>query len=506
MTEVSELVKTLHPLERKVLPHLSKCNNLDELMRLSKLSEVEAMRALQWLQNKKVLVIKTETKAIISLDKNGLRYKDKGLPELNFLKAIVDKPLSLKEIQEKAGLDRDELTISIGILKKKALITLSKEVSLTEQGEKYLKKASLEEQFLSALPLTTSELIPEQGYAYNELTKRKEIIKTDIKKLRTFELTELGEELVKEKLDKDYIEVLTPKILKSDLWKKTKFRHYDIQSIVPRVYAGKKHPVNQAIEYMRRIWLGMGFEEMDGPIMDTSFWIFDALFTAQDHPVREMQDTFFIKNPEKGVLPDKELVSKVKKTHEDGWETGSKGWKYKWDEEEAKRNVLRTHTTGLSVRTISQLKRKDLPKKFFNIGKVFRNETLDWSHLFEFYQTEGIVVGEDLNLKHLLGYLKEFFTKMGFEKIRFRPAFFSYTEPSVECDVYHPVKKTWIELGGAGIFRPEVVVPLLGKDIPVLAWGLGVERIVTLYYEINDLRDLYKNDIKKLREFGVFLK
>ena len=125
---------------------------------------------------------------------------------------------------------------------------------------------------------------------------------------------------------------------------------------------------------------------------------------------------------------------------------------------------------------------------------------MDWSHLFEFNQSDGIVVDENVTFRDLLGYLKEFFKKMGFEKARFRPAHFPYTEPSVEIDVYHPVHKKWIELGGAGMFRPELTEPLLGKPVPVLAWGLGLARLIALTYDLKDIRDLYKNDLKQLRE------
>ena len=247
----------------------------------------------------------------------------------------------------------------------------------------------------------------------------------------------------------------------------------------------------------------MGFEEMTGDLLQNSFWNFDVLFTAQDHPVREMQDTFFI--DEKGNLPDKKLVNEIKKVHESGI-AGSKGWKYSWNEEEAKKMVMRTHTTCLSAQTLSKLDVKKLPKKFFALGKCFRNETIDWSHGFEFNQTEGIVVDKDANFRHLLGYLKEFFMKMGFPKVRFRPAYFPYTEPSVEIDVFHPEKKVWLELGGAGIFRPEVVIPLLGEWVPVLAWGPGFDRILMDYYEIKDLRELYKNDLLQLRKMKVWKK
>lgn len=295
-------------------------------------------------------------------------------------------------------------------------------------------------------------------------------------------------------------------MLKTGSWKNKEFRKYDVKSYVPKITGGKRHFVNQAMQFAKKVWIEMGFKEMNGPIINTSFWNFDALFTAQNHPVRDMQDTFFIKDPSKGKLPDKNLMQNVKAVHEDGWNTGSKGWRYKWNEEEAKRNVLRTHTTVLSAKTLATLKKSDWPAKYFAVGRCFRNETLDWCHLFEFNQTEGIVVDPNANFKHLLGYLKNFFTKMGYPQARFRPAFFPYTSHSLEIDVYHPVHKKWIELGGAGIFRPEVVKPLLGEEVPVLAWGPGFDRIYMEYYKITDIRDLYRNDLKQIREARVWLK
>jgi phenylalanyl-tRNA synthetase alpha chain len=238
-------------------------------------------------------------------------------------------------------------------------------------------------------------------------------------------------------------------------------------------------------------------------MIQQSFWNFDALFTAQDHPVREMQDTFFINKEIE--LPNKKIVEQVKKAHEKGLD-GSKGWQYIWNPEKAKKLVLRTHTTCLSAQKLCELKEEDLPVKIFALGKNFRNETVDWSHGFEFYQTEGIVIDKNANLCNLLGYLKQFYKKMGFEKIRFRPAYFPYTEPSLEVDVWHPEKKIWLELGGAGIFRPEVSVALLGKKIPILAWGQGVDRIIMDYYKIKDLRELYKNDLNQLRKIKYWMK
>jgi phenylalanyl-tRNA synthetase alpha chain len=245
---------------------------------------------------------------------------------------------------------------------------------------------------------------------------------------------------------------------------------------------------------------------MEGNLIQSSFWNFDALFTPQDHPVREMQDTFFLNQDKiKLSLPEKSLLSKVKRSHESGV-SGSKGWEYKFDEEISKKPVLRTHTTCLSAQTLSKLNKEEIPKKFFAIGKCFRNETVDWSHGFEFNQTEGIVIDRKANFRQLLGYLKIFFEKMGFEKIRFTPAYFPYTEPSVEIHTWHEEKKVWLELGGAGIFRPEVVVPLFGEYIPVLAWGPGFDRIIMDYYKIKDLRKMYENDLDFSRSTKSWIK
>ncbi len=495
-----QLIASLHPLERAVLPVLKDHLSVSEIEKLANLQEVEVVRALQWLENKQIIRINRNTKELVTLDENGKRYVKEGLPEKRFLVAL-EHPLTIHEVQQRASLDKDELTISLGLLKRKNLIVLSDKISRTKQAEELIKKESSEEQFLKMLPIDTAKLSSQQKQVYEELKKRKEIIRTDIRKIKTVVLTDLGRRLLTLDLKREYLEALTPSMLKSQAWKQKPFRRYDVTINVPKVTAAKQHFVNQANAYIKRIWLDMGFKEMTGPMLESTFWNFDALFVPQDHPARELQDTFYIKG--QSPLPSKDIVAKVKKAHESGT-SKSTGWQYSWNQKKAQELVLRTHTTSLSARTLASLNIKDLPAKYFTVSKAFRNEALDWSHLFEFDQTEGIVIDENMNFRHLLGYLKEFFRKMGFEKIRFRPHFFPYTEPSVECDVYHPVKKKWIELGGAGIFRPEVVQPLLGRDIPVLAWGLGVGRIIMDYWELQDIRDLYKNDLKQISEIKTW--
>ncbi|MEA3430996.1 MAG: phenylalanine--tRNA ligase subunit alpha [Nanoarchaeota archaeon] len=506
--DIKKLAQTLHPLERKVVPLLSKYSDFNQLVKHSGLKDVEVMRALQWLQNKNAINLKEDIQKVVDLDKNGHKYLDQGLPELRFLKSLSENPQKINEIIKKSSIDKSEVNICIGILKKKAAIDIKKEdknllISITPPGKKLLSKQTFEEKLLKSLPKEESSLSPEEKFAYDNLKSRKDIVKVDLIKTKTAILTNLGNKLSKEKIDTKVIDSLTPKMLSSGSWKNKSFRRYDVEINVPKVSGGKRHFVKVATDYAKKIWLNMGFKEMTGTFVNTSFWNFDSLFTAQDHPVREMQDTFFV--DVKGNLPNKKMVNKVKKSHESG-SSGSIGWRYSWQPDPAKKNVLRTHTTVLSAQTIAMLKESDLPAKFFALGRCFRNETMDWSHLFEFNQTEGIVIDPNANFRHLLGYLKQFFKQMGFPDARFRPAHFPYTEPSVEIDVWHPVRETWMELGGAGIFRPEVVEPLLGKFVPILAWGPGFDRIILEYFKINDIRELYKNDLKQLREIKYWLK
>ncbi|MFH1054371.1 MAG: phenylalanine--tRNA ligase subunit alpha [Candidatus Woesearchaeota archaeon] len=508
---LKKLINSLNKIERKILPYLDKYSTIQSLMNVTDLKEVEITRGLQWLQNKKIVSAEENTLKIIDLDINGKDCLKQGLPERRLLSELKKNPLTLKQCCDRAKLSKDELNIAIGVLRKKAAIFITKEkdiiVKIMDNGKNLLSSGFLEEKFLQKeFPLNYDSLSDEERFSYENLKKRKKILKTEVKKDKIFNLTDLGKDILKENIDSDFIDTLTPDIIKDKSWKNKEFRRYDVTINVPSIYGGKRHFARQAIDHVKRVWLDLGFKEMKGTIVNTSFWNFDALFTAQDHPVRELQDTFYLKNPRFGKLPDKKLVAQVKKVHENGGNTGSKGWQYLWDEKEASRNVLRTHTTVLSAQTIAKLKKEDLPAKFFSVGKCFRNETMDWKHLFEFYQVEGIVVDPDANFRNHIAYLKAFFKKLGFPDARFRPAYFPYTEMSLEIEVYHPVHKQWMELGGSGIFRPEVVEPIFGEPIPVLAWGLGIPRMIMDYYKLNDIRDIYKNDIKQLREIKSWVK
>lgn len=499
-----KIINSLSPHERKILPYIEE--KVTDICKKAGLDKVSVIRSLEYLQNKGIVSLSYSKKKRIEIGINGALYRKKGLPERRLLNLLDEKRiLTLEEAEKKSGLSEEEFKVALGVLKRKALIEIKNGKVILNATKAEITKKMFEETFLELLPLAYDSLEHEQKLAFENLRKRKNIIKINESTIIKTNITELGKRLSKIKIKEDeLIEQLTPEIIKNNLWKRKKFRIYDITSPVPSINGGKRHFVNQAIDYARKIWTEMGFQEMTGNIIQSSFWNFDALFTAQDHPVREMQDTFFIDKKEE--IENKKLMKLVKEAHEKGIEK-SKGWSYEWDEEDAKKLVLRTHTTCLSARTLYKLKESPEKKgKYFAIGRCFRNETIDWSHGFEFNQTEGIVIDKSANFRHLLGYLKQFFEKMGYKQIRFRPAYFPYTEPSIEIDFWHPEKKVWLELGGAGIFRPEVVIPLLGEYIPVLAWGPGLDRALINNYKITDLRELYKNNITQLRKMKWWIK
>ncbi len=506
MKSLKGVLESLHPLERRVIIHLKDGRTAREIAFAGKMQNVEALRALQWLESKGIVSLHKTKIATIILEKNGRTYVKTLLPEKQFLKVLLEHThkLGVREAKQLMKLDDAEFSVALGLLKRKGYINLGKEISVTKKGEAYFSQDQSKEKLLQSLPKDQSSLTASEKSTLKELQDRRGVVGVEERKIFGVKVTSLGKKVMQSDLSSELLDAMTPALIKKGTWKLKKFRRYDIKASTGSAYGAKRHMVAQANEYIRRIWLDMGFTEQVGSYVESSFWNFDVLFTPQDHPAREMQDTFFIDNQLQQPLPS--FAKKVKAVHQNGGTTGSKGWRVPWSEKEAKQPVLITHDTGLSAHVLSEISEKDLPVKTFQIMKVFRNEAVDWKHLFEFYQVGGIVVDKNANFSHLIGYLKQFFGKMGFTDIRLRPAHFPYTEPSCEVEVFDPRKKEWVELGGAGVFRPEVVKPLLGFDCPVLAWGLGIERIVKDYYKITNLRDIYKNDLKKLRESPMWVK
>ena len=293
---------------------------------------------------------------------------------------------------------------------------------------------------------------------------------------------------------------LAPEDLRSGAWREIALRAYDVTLPAREVYPAKIHPLRKIIEETRRAFLEMGFTEVVSPMVESAFWNFDALFQPQDHPARDMQDTFYLEQPECASLPEPGLVERVGRTHQDGWQTGSQGWGYRWNAEQARRVVLRTHTTAATIRALAR--HPEPPLKVFCVGWTYRNETVSYRHLPVFHQVDGVVIDQEASLATLLGTLREFYRKMGFDRVKFKPAFFPYTEPSAEVLVYMPSRSTWMEMGGSGVFRPEVTIPL-GCQHAVLAWGLGIERLAMLRYGFESIRELYQGGMDRLQEIAL---
>ncbi|MEM2447833.1 MAG: phenylalanine--tRNA ligase subunit alpha [Candidatus Bathyarchaeia archaeon] len=488
----------------KVLEKLGKDAPVELVASEMKLPSDKVFTLALNLSLKGLLSIRTKEDSVITLTDEGFRYFKLGLPERRVVEqARVKRVISISEL---VNLEDWEKPIGLAWLKKKGwgIVKAGKVEILTEAfkgaDEKLIELIASEGRiYMSSLPPELKEAI--------DILKERKLIKIEKSSARFISLSTLGEEALKGEVEiLEEVSRLTRELIVSGKWRNVLFKKYDVTLPSYRIPIGRLNFVREVLDYIRQVWIEMGFMEMEGPILEICFWNYDALYVPQDHPARDLQDTFYVKTPKFGRLQDQDLVKKIEETHESGWTTGSRGWGYHWDPEESKKTLLRTHTTCLSARTLAVLRDVELPAKFFAVSKVFRNEKPDRTHLCEFYQTEGIVVDENANMKHLIGYLKEFFKKLGFPDARFRPAYFPYTEPSLEVEVYYPAMDKWIELAGAGIFRPEVVKPLLGREIPVLAWGLGPGRIIMLNYGLEDMRDLVMNDLDFLRNAPVWIR
>ncbi|HIQ50088.1 MAG TPA: phenylalanine--tRNA ligase subunit alpha [Nanoarchaeota archaeon] len=408
------------------------------------------------------------------LTEEGKKYLLQGLPEKNLIKLLSKEgPLRINEII----LDSKE--IAIAWAKKNNWIKIENGiVMLTFEGIK-----AVEEEY----PLEK---------ALQEIDTKGE---TEEKFLKILESRKLIEK-VKKLPEIEEIAQLTPEIIISGIWKSKKFKKYNVLAPAPEYFLGKKHPYVQFIEEVREKLIEMGFEEIKSPIVESEFWNCDALFMPQDHPARSVHDVFYLKKPQKAKIKDKNLLEKVRLTHENGWITGSKGWGF-WDQRNALRLILRSQTTAASVRYLANFNGEQA--KVFCIDRVFRPDVIDRTHLIEFDQCEGIIVGKNITFRHLLGILKEFAENvLGAKKIKFIPHYYPFTEPSVDMAVYFPKLKKWVEIVGSGMFRPEVLKPL-GIKYNVAAWGFGFSRLAMLKLEIDDIRYLFSRDIKWLREYPV---
>lgn len=328
--------------------------------------------------------------------------------------------------------------------------------------------------------------------------KRRKLI--NLVKIKSFKVTR-GPQYAPERVKK--ASDLTKDMLDSGAWKTAEFKPYNFLVLGEKVGGGYLHPLLKVRAEFRKILMEMGFLEMPtNKWVESSFWNFDSLFQPQSHPARDAHDTFFIKDPAETVSVPEEYYERVKEMHEKGG-AGSIGYRYDFKREEAFKNLLRTHTTAVSSQMLYKLASQPggfQPARYFSIDRVFRNETMDATHLCEFHQVEGWVADYDLSLGDLIGTIETFLKKIGITQLRFKPAFNPYTEPSMEIFGYHPDLKKWTEIGNSGMFRPEMLQPMgLPENVRVIAWGLSLERPTMIKYRINNIRDLFGHKVEMAR-------
>ena len=343
-----------------------------------------------------------------------------------------------------------EPEIQIGNLREQFEKELTDVKNMKEYGEfkvSYLGKKGPDQELSKMLGSLEPEKRREFGMKINEL---RNYITEKLEELKV----KLEEEAINEKIANESIDVTLP---------------------ATKVNVGGTHPMNRIVDQIEELFVGMGYDVVTGPEMETDLYNFEYLNVPKDHPARDAQDSFYINDE----------------------------------------MLLRTQTSAAQVRTMLANEDKS-PIRVISPGKVFRRDDDDATHSHQFMQIEGLVVDRDISMAHLKGTL-EMFAKEMFGKdreVRFRPSYFPFTEPSIEVDVScfncswegcSICKNTgWIEILGSGMVHPNVL-KMCGYDPEIytgFAFGMGVERIAMLKYGITDIRDFYTNDLRFLEQFN----
>jgi phenylalanyl-tRNA synthetase alpha chain len=467
--------------EAKLLEKLveDKWTNAKELLGKEDISVV--MSTISWLEKKSLVEVKDNLIKNYSLTEEGKRYLNEGLPERRVFDMLEETDrIRMKDVPPNV------LRISVIWLKKFGAKIENGAIIIEDKPRVNERIREHEEALKHVKNLKEKDKV--KNLLRRGLIKERESIE------RFAKINDKGSEALKDYKEKGkMVTKITKEVI--ERWQDYHFKEYDVKMPVRATSFGRKHPLRTVIDEIREIFFSMGFEEIRGNFVESSFWDMDALFVPQQHPARDLQDTFYLKRPSKIKIDNKEYAKRVKLIHEDGGDTGSKGWQYGWSYEEAERALLRTHTTVSSIRYAYKNREKE-SFKAFTIGRIFRRENPDPTHLPEFTQIDGVLSEKDASLAMLIGILKHFYAEMGFKNIRVKPSYFPYTEPSLEVDVYYD--GNWLELGGSGVFRSEVTHPL-GIVNPVLAWGLGVERLAMLRHNLKTMKELYVRDLEWIK-------
>lgn len=511
--DICSLVKNLHPLEIKVLKNFKIGDELDNEKLVTKLDykEGHANQVFSWLKMKDLVEEKSrKTLVFFELTELGLDFAKNGTIEQRILNLLKEKgSLKLPEIACALNVENKNVGSAFGVLSKEGAVKMDADKNAQFIAEPSSSRFKLVAELLQKglesenHTIAKSELKKEELAAISTISKKRgasdssfKIVERDeIAYSFTNDVAQIQKELEASGITGDETGQLTSESLKSGAWKNQVFRSYNINLPPARIISGRTNPYCDFLESVKDKLVGLGFEEFDGPLVETDFWNSDALFMPQFHAARDIHDVYYIKNPTYAKSIEEPFLSKVAEVHENGGKTGSRGWNYSFDRNFTKRLLLRSQGTVLSAHQLAKAK---IPGKYFGIARCFRYDKVDATHLSDFYQTEGIVLGNEVNLKTLLGILKMFAVEIaGATEVKYVGGYFPFTEPSIEVHIKHPVLG-WFELGGSGILRPEVS-RTMGVDVPVLAWGIGIDRMALMALGLNDLRELFSSDIEGVR-------
>ncbi|MCL2319573.1 MAG: phenylalanine--tRNA ligase subunit alpha [Treponema sp.] len=534
--DIQTTVKNLHPLETRILLSYKKGDELT-VERVEKdlgFKSGNGNQALSWLAGKGLISeVRREQAVFYELTGLGQEWKEKGTPEERIVELVrIQSGLRLPDIAATLKLENKDIGSAFGSLSKLGVLAMD--------GEKRVTSALPPEQLVNGRPakgaaaehfavirslldkaassggsFAEADLSPAEKAAMTGIAKKRGAADAAFRQIEretvvyaftvapdgSVPAEEAAKALRAAGISGDEIGTLTPEMLETGSWKGKAFRSYNVKVPPTRLIPGRTNPYAKFLEDVKDKLCSLGFEEFDGPLVETEFWNSDALFMPQFHSARDIHDVYRVADPLGGSGPgharaiEEPWLSNVAAAHENGGSTGSRGWNYRFDREFTRRLILRSQGTVLSAKTLPKAK---IPGKYFGIVRCFRYDQVDATHLPDFYQTEGIVLGEDVNLRTLLGMLEMFALEVaGAKEVKYVPGYFPFTEPSVEVHIKHPVLG-WFELGGSGIFRPEVTGSL-GVNVPVAAWGIGVDRMALMALGIKDIRELFSNDIENVR-------
>ncbi len=463
---------------------------IDGLSKSSSIDRGTLISSVKALEADKYVRFKSETWYKVEPTKEGLSYR-KAFPEEELLESLHghggDMPLS--NVKNQIGLIWAKKNGWIEIVEGRV------KALKPEKGEYAQRK------LLEALLSSNKDSVAEAVKSHKELVKnlegRKLLSVSSSELISDIHVTEKGKEAAKGTASKGEIAELSREIIARREWEGKEFRKYDIDAVVDGVYPARRHPVMEFIDIVRNTWLRMGFTEIEGPMVESAFWNFDTLFVPQDHPARDKQDTFFLKNPSSIEIDDAELKSSIAKMHK-------KGWQMPWRENAAQQALLRTQTTASTIRHVRKIAsslKKGETAKLFSVGRTFRNESIDYKHLAEFYQIDGMIIGDNLGLSNLIHVISEFYSRLGLvmgREVHIRPSYFPFVEPGMEV-YYLPGDGSSVELLGSGVIREEIS-KAMGTRKSILAWGGGIDRLLLKSLKVDSIVELYRNNVGWLRD------